>query len=194
MHDSDASLSDPTFWDPSLWPLYVLVLAVAGIACTDSAPSSTAADRLTGTWTIAPDQSTAIDPWRDLTVEIAATDARLTLKRIWQGHYGYATVDSVTIPIDGAAHRIPLTQWADNRHIGAFVGGDSTKRVAATWVDDGTTLQVTTRLTVRTSQGPTPIRTHSEYRVAPNDSSLTLLELRSTRPRPIRYTLEASES
>jgi hypothetical protein len=86
-----------------------------------------------------------------------------------------------------------MTQWPDNRHIGAFLASDSSKSVSAAWLDDGQTLRVTTRLTVRISQGTTRIRTYSEYRVSPSGRHLVVLELRSTRPKPIRYTFERAE-
>jgi hypothetical protein len=179
---------------PGAWLtlLLVLGLALGGLGCGggDAAPESTSAAQLSGTWTIDKAQSTAIDPWRDLTIDVDASASRLTLERIWRGYYGFDTSDSMTIPIDEAPHTVPMPQWPDNRHIGAFLGGDSTKTVTAQWLDDGRTLQVTTRVPVRTSQGLRSLRTHSEYRVSPDRTHLTVLELRSTRPDPIRYTLE----
>jgi hypothetical protein len=80
-----------------------------------------------------------------------------------------------------------MGQWPDNRHLGAFLGPDSTKLVTARWMDEGRTLRTETRLRVRTSQGTRPIRIYSEYRLAPDSAHITLLELRSTRPSPLRY-------
>jgi hypothetical protein len=174
--------------------LLMLALPLLGRAASPSVSDSTHASRLSGTWSIDKERSTAIDPWNGLRIEINASASRLTLERIWQGSYGFATSDSMTIPIDGSSHRVPMQQWPDNRHIGAFLASDSSKTVSARWLDDGRTLQVTTRLTVRISQGTTRIRTHSEYRVSPSGTHLTVLELRSTRPKPIRYTFERAPS
>lgn len=143
----------------------------------------------TGTWTLVEDRSTSVDPWRSLVIEMQVDDPHVTLKRIWGGNREAGTyTDSMTIRTDGSVHEVPMEQWPDNRHLGAFLAGDSTKHVTAEWIDDGQTLQVETRLQVRTSQGVRPIRIYREYRLSPDDRHLTLLELRSTRPRPLHYT------
>ncbi len=174
--------------------LSILVFGLLGSACGGRDEPTASPSRFEGTWTLVAERSTAIDPWNDLSIAIDVSGSTLTLKRTWAGNYGFAAVDSTTIPIDGTPHRVSLAQWPDNRHIGAFVAADSTKQVSARWLDDGRTLQVTTRLTVRASQGPTRLRTHSEYRVGPDGDDLTVLELRSTRPQPIRYTFERASS
>lgn len=164
-------------------PLLVIVLACA----PPDAP-------FTGTWTLMEDRSTSVDPWRSFMIEMQVDGPRITLKRIWGGNREAGTyTDSMTIRTDGSVHEVPMEQWPDNRHLGAFLAGDSTKRVTAEWLDDGQTLRVETRLQVRTSQGVRPIRIYSEYRVSPDDRHLTLLELRSTRPRPLHYTFARSE-
>lgn len=151
--------------------------------------------RLNGSWQIDKQRSTAIDPWKDLTVEIEASEKSLVLKRVWKGHYGFSAVDSVKIPIDGTLHPVSMQMWPDNRHVGVFVGpsaeeGQQQKSVSASWLDDGHTLQVTTRMSAAVSQGQATTRIHREYRLSPNEEELIILELRSTRPRPIRYVLK----
>ncbi len=142
-----------------------------------------------GSWQIVQDRSTSVDPWRRLALDIQIERDRVTLKRIWSGNREAGTyVDSTTVRTDGTPARIAMEQWPDNRHLGAFLGGDSTKQVTARWLDDGRTLRMQTRLHVRTSQGTRPIRMYSEYRLSPDQTRLTLLELRSTRPRPLHYT------
>lgn len=144
-------------------------------------------DHFDGTWILQKDRSSPIDPWRGLTLTIDASETELLLMRVWKGSYGYSVVDSVRIPIDGQPHPIPIHTWPDNRHIGVFVGTEEEKTVAATWLDNGRTLGTTTRLAAATSQGRATLRIRSEYRLGPARRTLTLLELRSTRPRPIRY-------
>ena len=173
--------------------LTVLLLPLKGLGQTVSAPDSTSADQLSGTWVINKERSTAIDPWTDLQIEIDATASHLTLKRTWAGYHGYAVSDSMTIPIDGSSHQVPMSKWHDNRHIGAFPTSESSKSVSACWLDEGQTLQVTNRLNLSVSQGNSQVRTHREYRVSPTGFYLSVLELRSTRPRPIRYTLEPTD-
>lgn len=169
----------------------LLALALGSVSC--GGPDGVEADRFNGTWTIDKEQSTDITPWNDLTIEIDASPSRLTLERIWGGSYGVTVNDSMTIPIDGERHHVSMQQWPDNRHIGSFLAADSSKAVSAEWLDEGQTLRVTTHVNLRTSQGTTRVRTHSEYRVAPDGTTLRVLTLRSSRPRPIRYTLTPAE-
>lgn len=189
------SLASPIALSARFWGSLVLLLALTlGSVSCGGADGSAEAEQFNGTWSFDEERSTDISPWNDLTIEIEASSSRLTLERIWDGYYGVAVNDSMTIPIDGERHRVPMSQWPDNRHIGAFLGADSSKSVSAEWLDDGQTLRVTTHLNVRVSQGTTKIRTYSEYRVAPDGTTLTVLELRSSRPRPIRYTFTPAES
>jgi hypothetical protein len=152
--------------------------------------ASTPDERINGTWRLVTAESSPIDPWNTLTVAIDAGPARLSLTRRWHGPTDYTTTDSVRIPIDGDAHRAPLPEWPDNRHIGAFADPDRPRRVQAEWLDDGRTLRVTSRFGVETSQGTQRVRTYTEYRVAPDGDRLVVIELRSTRPKPRRYVLE----
>jgi hypothetical protein len=175
-------------------PTLLILCLVFGLAASPCRSQESARSTpLDGAWTLLPDQSTAVDPWKSLSIEIEATRSRLRLRRVWRGNYGFAAVDSVAVPIDGEFHQVPLTQWSENRHIGVFVGPDSTKKVSATWLDEDQTLRVETLLPARTSQGTTPLRTYAEYRVGPR-GVLTVLELRSTRPRPIRYTFRRTST
>lgn len=172
--------------------VFLLTLALGSVSC--GGPDGVEADQFNGTWAIEKERSTDITPWSDLAIEIDANRHQLTLERIWGGSYGVTMNDSMTIPIDGERHRVSMQQWPDNRHIGAFLGADSSKTVSAEWLDEGQTLRVTTHVKLRTSQGTTRVRTHSEYRVAPDRTSLRVLTLRSSRPRPIRYTFTPAES
>ena len=153
---------------------------------------STVAEPFTGTWQLVPGESSPIDPWNTLVYEFDVGPRHLALTRRWHGPTNYTAVDSVRVPIDGTPHRAPLSEWPDNRHIGAFATADRPRRVAAEWLDEGRTLRVTSRFWVDTSQGQHRVRTYTEYRLAPAGKRLIVLELRSTRPMPRRYVLERS--
>ena len=164
--------------------LLPVVLVVLGTAPPDA---------FDGTWVLDAERSTSVDPWNRLTLEIDAGPDRVTLQRIWSASRGVQTVDSMTIPTDGARHAVAMPPWPDNRHLGVSLPADSTTHVAARWLDNGRTLQTTTHVDLRTSQGTRRVRTVREYRLAPNGDGVTVLELRSTRPRPIRYTFRRRE-
>lgn len=171
----------------------LLGLLLFGVACQPKSQpedrSPTRRAQFEGSWQIIHPESSAIDPWNDLAVEIEFSADRLHLYRRWHGPTDYTAVDSIRAPIDGEPHEAPLGQWPDNRHIGAFARTDRPRRVAAEWLDEGRTLRVTSRFWVEVSQGERQIRTDTEYRMAPDGDRLIVLELRSTRPRARRYVL-----
>lgn len=180
---------------PSPLPVWWVVAAVVPLLALaplgGTPPPETA---FNGAWKLVEDQSTSVDPWRSLVIGVEVDGAHVTLSRTWGGNREAGTyTDSTTVRTDGSVHVVPMEQWPDNRHLGAFLAGDSTRQVTAQWLDDGRTLQVSSRLQVRTSQGVRPIRIYSEYRLAPTGDQLTLLELRSTRPRPLHYTFERAD-
>jgi hypothetical protein len=62
-----------------------------------------------------------------------------------------------------------------------------TARVQASWIDDGCTLRVEAQVPVETSQGNTTMRLYDEYRLLEDGQELVLIELHSTRDRPLVY-------
>jgi hypothetical protein len=172
----------------------VLALLVAGPVCgraiepPPSPPFSLIEPAFDGMWVLDEDRSTAIDPWRRLRVEIDTDGEGVMLKRMWRGsREGGAFVDSVRLMPGSTVESAPMAQWPDNRHLGAYIAGDHRKTVASRWEDDGRTLITESTLTVSTQQGERPIRIYTEYRLSPGGDRLDVLELRSTRPRPVHY-------
>jgi hypothetical protein len=82
---------------------------------------------------------------------------------------------------------VPVEWWPDNRHIGAYIGPDRTKRVRVELLDEGRLLRTSADLVLATQQGERAVNILSDYRVSANGAVLTLIELRSTRNDPIVY-------
>lgn len=142
---------------------------------------------LTGEWELVADASTPVDPFRNLALDVRIDGASVVVVRTWIGSDNVRGVDSVRVVPGNAAQTIPMQSWLDNRHLGVRVGPDSTRQVSAHWKDDHRTLAVEQEMTVETSQGATPLRIYSEYRSTPDGNTLEVIELRSTRPRPMSY-------
>jgi hypothetical protein len=60
--------------------------------------------------------------------------------------------------------------------------------VEASWLDEKSTLRLEASIPVEVSQGDATIRLYSEYRLGEGGETLTLIELHSTRNRPLIYT------
>ncbi len=186
----------------------VAAMIVALIGCGSSMHNSThsvaqilspvnevVASTFSGTWVLQAARSTAIDPWRNLSLEIDVEGDNVSLRRHWRGsREGGAYIDSVRIEVGGDAVKVEMEQWADNRHLGAYIGGDRTKTVTARWADGGETLITESAVTLSVQQGETPVRIYTEYRLSSGGDRLDVLELRSTRSLPIHYLFNRAET
>jgi hypothetical protein len=159
----------------------VLLLAIAPFTAraADLSP-------LIGSWRFDATRSTELSPWTGYDLTIAVTGDQVTLDRhLGSGRREFS--DTMTINTAQPATVIPVAMWPDNRHLGAYLGGDKAKRVHAAWLDAGCILRLSTDLVLATSQGDRAVNILSNYQVSASGTRLTLTELRSTRNRPVVY-------
>ena len=161
-------------------------------ATSDDKP--TIASEFAGRWARVEARSTPVDPWRSLQLELDVDGSEVVIRRIWTAGARNRHVDSLRLTVDGRSMQDRIHHWADSRHLGVYVGPDSTRTAAARSLDGGRTLQVTTEQTLHTSQGSAPVRVYSEYRISEDGEELALLELRSTRNRPIHYLFRRADT
>ena len=162
--------------------LCVLTLA----ASLQAASAESAAHLLAGTWRLVPERSTDLSPWRSFDLVITADGSHLTLTRhlaAGRRTFDDVTVLNLTLPVN----LVPVPMWSDNRHLGAYIGGDKTKHVRAELLDDGRILRTSADLVLDTQQGARAVNILTDYKVSANGARLTLIELRSTRNEPIVY-------
>ena len=165
--------------------LAVLVLIVASAASV-----SGAVPEIAGSWGIDRSQSTAIDPWGNILLEIEIEGEAINIERTVRTGRRISTA-TYSLKI-GKPVSVPIEWWTGNRHIGAYIGGDGTEKMRADWLDDRT-LGIVSNYILETSQGETPVRSTFEYRLSPDKSLLTVIELRSTRDRPIMHVFKRRE-
>jgi len=141
---------------------------------------------LAGSWQFDAAHSTELSPWKNYDLAITINGSLVTLERklAW-GRRDYA--DSMALDLSKPETLVPIDWWPDNRHLGAYVGENKTKRVHATLLDDGRILRLSSDLVLETQQGPRAVNILSDYKVSANGAQLTLTELRSTRNRPVVY-------
>ena len=163
-----------------------LWLAVATAGAAETAPD---AHRLAGIWRYDPARNTELSAWGALRLVITVEGPHVTLTRQYAA--GRRTYDEVT-PLDltQAVNRVAVNWWPDNRHLGAYVGGDRTKRIRTELLDGGRLLRTSADLVLATQQGERAVNILSDYRVSANGAQLTLIELRSTRNDPIVYVFK----
>ena len=171
------------------WSLVNKLLQLGAIAALLSAWSvGQAADHpLAGTWHFDAARSTELSPWRDYVFTLTVDGDRVTIARQFgSGRRQFA--DTQTIDLTRPDNVVPVSLWPDNRHLGAYIGGDRTKRVRGEWLDAGRILRLSTDLVLSTQQGDRAVNILSDYKVSANGTRLTLTEIRSTRNRPVVYS------
>ncbi len=147
------------------------------------------ASLLAGTWRYDPAHSTELSAWGTLKLIIAVDGPKVTLTRQYAA--GRRTYDEVTaLDLSKSINLVPFDWWPDNRHIGAYAGGDKTKKFKFRVLDDGRMLRTSADLVLATQQGERSINILSDYKVSANGQQLTLIELRSTRNDPIVYVFK----
>lgn len=166
--------------------LFALVVFTAGSLLAAAEPD---AKPLAGTWRIVPERGSDLSPWRAFDLEITTDGPRVTLIRHLAA--GRRTYDDVTaLDLSQPFSRVPVKWWGDNRHLGAYIGGDKTKTVRAELLDGGRILRTSAGLVLATQQGERAVNILSDYKVSANGARLTLVELRSTRNEPVVYVFE----
>jgi hypothetical protein len=161
------------------------LLALLGAAPADAIAAAPSASPLAGSWSIDLARSTELSPWKsyDLTITVAGESLTIHRHLAW----GRRSFDDEMTVTTGTTVTVPVLLWPDNRHLGAYISSDHTKRVRAEWIDTGRILRLNTDLVLVTQQGARAVNILSDYKVSAHGTLLTLTELRSTRNRPVVY-------
>lgn len=157
-------------------------LLVSSALCSD-ALAADPAPALAGQWKIDLARSTELSPWKDYVLNISVAGSAVTLER----HLAWGSrefTDTMTVQ-PGKPATVPVPMWPDNRHLGAYISDAHTKTVRAEVLDAGRLLRLSTDLTLETQQASRDVNILSDYKLSANGQQLTLIELRSTRNRPI---------
>ena len=164
----------------------LLALTASSGRFTQAQPAA-AASPLQGRWQFDPARSTDLSPWRTLDLDFTVDGPRVILRRSFGwGRRTYS--EELTLDLRREVNLVPVPMWPDNRHLGAYAGGDQIKRVRASWLEEGRLLRLSSDLTLDTQQGARAVNILSDYKVSASGTVLTLTELRSTRNRPVVYT------
>ena len=139
-----------------------------------------------GNWTFVKEGSTDLSPFRSCQLTLTQKGSNLTIARHMDG--GRRDHDeSMTLDLSQPVNRVPQTWWVDNRHLGAYTPHDATKSVRARTLDEGRILRLETDLILETQQGSRAVNIITQYQISPDGQRLTVIELRSTRPRPVTH-------
>ena len=169
--------------------LGLALLQLAALAVDPAAGGDIAG--FNGRWRMDTARSTALDGWTAADVVITTERGRITFRYDMTWHATKVTATNVVT----AANVIDTPQSSgvtnffriDQRHMAVYARPGEVTAVTATWLDSGRTLRVEAQVPVEISQGNTTLRLYQEYRLLEGGNELVLIELHSTRDRPLVY-------
>jgi hypothetical protein len=144
-----------------------------------------AASPIEGRWRLDRTRSTALDGWHEWDLVITLTGTSVSLQHDMK--WGQTRL-SATNTVD-TAHPVTLPAFfrVEQRHMALYPAKGQPTPVRAAWLDDGRTLRVEADTPIEISQGQAIMRIYAEYRLVEGDRELLLIELHSSRPRPLIY-------
>ncbi|PTX94479.1 hypothetical protein [Opitutus sp. ER46] len=162
----------------SLLPLLGALL-LPSLHAADSSP-------LSGQWRYDATRSTELSPWKSFDLTLAIDGDKVTIhRRLGWARRDYE--DTTEFRLNQPPIVVPAPWWPDNRHLGAYATGDKTKRVSGVLLEKGRILRLNTDQVLGTQQGPREVNVLTDFKVSVSGTQLTVIELRSTRSRPIVY-------
>jgi len=162
---------------PVLLPvILLLLLPLSALAATSP---------LEGRWRLDRTRSTALDGWHEWDLVISLAGSQVSLKHDMK--WG-RTDFSATNTVDTAQPvTLPAFFRVEQRHMALYPAKGQPTPVRAAWLDAGRTLRLEADAPIEISQGQAVMRIYAEYRLVEGDRELLLIELHSSRPRPLIY-------
>jgi hypothetical protein len=151
-----------------------------------------------GTWKFIPAKSTDIASWNyslpQLEISSSAGAVRVIHNWLDRGKVAYADTFAFSPGGTVSASITRSEVWPENWYMGVLSSAGDPRTVSGVWIQPGSSLRVTTRESLRTSQGKTSVATTREYTLGPDGNTLTLSQKRSSRPTPVILVFERKES
>jgi len=164
---------------------FKLILLGGLLAVGAMAAPAAANPELSGRWRMVPALSSALDGWNmmDLVIAQEGSQIRITHEMQWRATKYKATnvVDTTREVASDKFFRV------EQRHMAVYPAKAGVTHTLAEWIDGGRTLRTESMTPVEVSQGDVMMRITSEYRIGEGGETLTLIELHSSRHRPLVY-------
>lgn len=164
-------------------------MIVGGLLALGLASAAMAANpALAGRWRLEPALSTALDGWHkmDLVIALEGTQVAVTYDMLWIRSKVVATNTYDTArPVEAKGYfRV------EQRHMAVYPAKGGVTTATASWIDGDRVLRTEALTPVEVSQGNVTMRITSEYRVSETGDTLTVIELHSSRNRPLVYVFK----
>jgi hypothetical protein len=139
-----------------------------------------------GRWRLDAERSSALDGWSAMDLSFEVEGSKVTI-----GHdMRWRSTRVIETNVVDTSKSVEISNYfrVDQRHMAVYAPKKSVTPVEASWLDEKSTLRLEASIPVEVSQGDATIRLYSEYRLGEGGETLTLIELHSTRNRPLIYT------
>lgn len=161
-------------------PTFLTLAALAAAAHANPA--------FNGRWRLDPAASSALDGWTraDLVIAVDGPRTAIQYDMTWRTTRVQATNTFDT----GAPAGLKDFFRIEARHMAVYPAKDAVTRARAEWIDGDRTLRTEALTPVEVSQGDAILRITTEYRLGELGDTLTVIELRSARNRPLVYVFK----
>lgn len=160
-------------------------LIMAGFVAIWLGAIASANPEITGQWQLDVDRSSALDGWQDMRLVISSQDTQVDIRHEmrWRAtrYRATNTVDTAKSVASDSFFRV------EQRHMAVYPAKGGVTHTTAEWIDNNRTLRTETHTPVEVSQGNVNMRITSEYRIGEGGKTLTLIEIHSSRNRPLVY-------
>ena len=158
-----------------------------GLALLTAALLSANSD-FNGRWRMDPAKSSALDGWQKMDLVIAVQGSQIALTHAMQ----WRTTNLEATNHFDTTKPVTLDDYfrVEQRHMAVYPAKHGTTQATAAWIDRDRTLRIEADTLVEVSQGDVPMRIYQELRLGEGGDKLTLIELHSTRNRPLVYVFD----
>ena len=160
-------------------------MIMVGLAVLALGATASANPEIVGDWQLDIDRSSALDGWQDMRLVISTQDTRVDIRHEmrWRAtrYRATNTVDTTKSVASDNFFRV------EQRHMAVYPTKGGVTHTTAEWIDNNRTLRTETHTPVEISQGDVIMRITSEYRIGEGGETLTVIELHSSRSRPLVY-------
>ena len=146
---------------------------------------ATANPALEGRWRLDPAASTALDGWHKMDLAVALDGTKVAIAHTMQ----WRTTIHEAVNVFDTSAPVELKDFfrVEQRHMAVYPAKHGVTKATAGWIDAGRTLRTEALTPVEVSQGDVLMRITTEYRVSETGDRLTVIELHSSRNRPLVY-------
>jgi hypothetical protein len=160
-------------------------ILLGGIAALFLAALASANPNLEGRWRLDPKYSSGLDGWSKMDMVFALEGSQIAITYDMQ----LRAIRRSKTNIFDTSKTVTSKGFfrVEQRHMAVYAAKGGMSSSTVEWIDDDRTLRTETHTPVEVSQGDVNMRITCEYRIGEEGKKLTVIEIHSSRERPLIY-------